>query len=62
MAAQSAFDAVQKVILASFDAATDGSDRLRYVPTDDVRPILDARRSSSEEQYQALLRSIFVQK
>ncbi|WP_226583609.1 SDR family oxidoreductase [Acuticoccus sediminis] len=53
-------DAVEKVVGAIVEAATDGSHRLRYAPTADIQPILEARRRSSEEGYQALVRSFFV--
>jgi len=53
-------DAVDKVVGAIVEAATDGTDRLRYAPTADIQPILKARRGSSEEQYQALVRGFFV--
>jgi NAD(P)-dependent dehydrogenase (short-subunit alcohol dehydrogenase family) len=53
-------DAVDKVAGAIFAAATDASDRLRYAPTADIQPILRARRESSEEHYQALVRGFFV--
>ena len=52
-------DAIQKVAAAVFEAATDGLDHLRYVPTEDVRPLLDARRQTSEEQYEAVVRGLF---
>lgn len=60
MAAGSDPDAVEKVAAAIYDAVTDGTDRLRYAPTDDIRPILDARRGTSEERYQALVRGLFA--
>jgi len=60
MASGSDKDAVRKVVRATYDAVTDGSDRLRYQPTDDIRPIVEARRSKSEDEYQSLLRSVFV--
>jgi NAD(P)-dependent dehydrogenase (short-subunit alcohol dehydrogenase family) len=47
---------VAKVI---FDAATDGSDRLRYVATDDIKPLVKARRETSEEEYITFMRSTF---
>lgn len=53
-------DAIDKVVGAIVEAATDGTDRLRYAPTADIQPILKARRGSSEEQYQALVRGFFV--
>ena len=47
---------VAKVI---FEAATDGTDRLRYVATADIAPLVQARRETSEESYGALMRSRF---
>lgn len=46
-------DAVAKVI---FEAATDGTDQLRYIATDDIRPLIDKRRGSSEAEYLAFMR------
>jgi NAD(P)-dependent dehydrogenase (short-subunit alcohol dehydrogenase family) len=43
-----------------FAAATDGTDRLRYVATDDILPLVRARRETSEEDYVALMRSRFL--
>ena len=60
MATGSDPDAVEKVAEAIFVAATDGTDRLRYQPTNDIRPIMEARRGSSEEQYMALVRGFFL--
>ena len=48
---------VAKVI---YQAATDGSDRLRYVATTDILPLVQARRETSEQRYIALLRSRFM--
>lgn len=53
-------DAVEKVIAAIYEAATDGTDRLRYAPTNDIAPLLTARRGSSEDEYRALTRGLFV--
>lgn len=53
-------DAVDKVVAAIFAAATDGTDQLRYTPTNDIAPILNARRSSSEKDYQAFTSGLFV--
>jgi NAD(P)-dependent dehydrogenase (short-subunit alcohol dehydrogenase family) len=50
---------VAKVI---FEAATDGTDRLRYVATADIVPLVKARRETSEQEYIALMRSRFVSK
>jgi len=55
-------DAVEKVVLAIYEAATDGTDRLRYSPTNDIKPILEARRNTSEEEYQAFTNNIFLSK
>jgi NAD(P)-dependent dehydrogenase (short-subunit alcohol dehydrogenase family) len=43
-----------------FEAATDGTDRLRYVATDDIAPMVQARRETSESAYRALMRSRFT--
>lgn len=48
---------VAKVI---FEAATDGTNRLRYVATPDITPLVKARRETSEEEYIALMRSRFA--
>jgi len=34
-----------------FEAATDGTDQLRYVATEDIKPLLAARRETSEAEY-----------
>lgn len=39
-----------------FTAATDGKEQLRYVATDDIRPLIAKRRESSEEEYMAFMR------
>ncbi len=46
-------DGVAEVI---FEAATDGTDRLRYVATEDIKPLVDMRRGSSEAEYMAFMR------
>jgi NAD(P)-dependent dehydrogenase (short-subunit alcohol dehydrogenase family) len=50
---------VAKVI---FEAATDGTDRLRYVATADIVPLVEARRTTSEERYIEFMRSRFAPK
>lgn len=60
MAGAADADAVEKVIAAIYEAATDSTDRLRYAPTDDIAPLLTARRGSSEDEYRALTRDLFV--
>jgi NAD(P)-dependent dehydrogenase (short-subunit alcohol dehydrogenase family) len=47
---------VAKVI---YEAATDGKDQLRYVATEDIKPLVKARRETSEEEYMALMRGRF---
>jgi NAD(P)-dependent dehydrogenase (short-subunit alcohol dehydrogenase family) len=49
-------EGVAKVI---FDAATDGTTQLRYVATDDIKPLVSARRETNEEAYLTLMRSRF---
>lgn len=60
MAGASDPDAVDKVAEAIFAAATDGTDQLRYQPTDDITPIIKARREASEQDYIALMRGFFL--
>jgi NAD(P)-dependent dehydrogenase (short-subunit alcohol dehydrogenase family) len=50
---------VAKVI---FEAATDGTNRLRYVATTDILPLVEARRTTSEEHYINFMRSRFAPK
>lgn len=42
-----------------FAAAGDGTNRLRYVATEDIKPLVKARRETSEDEYIALMRSRF---
>ncbi len=62
MASTADADAVEKVVAAVYEAATGNDDRFRYSPTEDIQPILTARRSGSEESYQHFTDSIFMQK
>jgi NAD(P)-dependent dehydrogenase (short-subunit alcohol dehydrogenase family) len=39
-----------------YNAATDGTDQLRYVATDDIKPFVEKRRGSSEAEYMAFMR------
>jgi NAD(P)-dependent dehydrogenase (short-subunit alcohol dehydrogenase family) len=48
---------VAKVI---FTAATDGTDQLRYVATEDILPLVKTRRETSEQQYIELMRSRYL--
>lgn len=50
-------DDVAQVI---FGAATDGTDRLRYLATEDIAPLVRARRETSEEAYMAMMRATFA--
>lgn len=43
-----------------YQAATDGTDQLRYVATEDIKPLVTARRETSEQAYMALMRSLFT--
>ncbi len=42
-----------------FRAATDGSDQLRYVATEDIKPLLQRRRETSEAEYIGFMRGRF---
>jgi len=50
----------EEVAQVIFEAATDGSDRLRYVATKDIEPLVKARRETSEDAYLAMMRSTFM--
>ena len=61
MATNSNSDAIGRVAEAIFAAATDGAaDRLRYMPNEDIRSVLTARRKSLEQNFIALMRGIFL--
>ncbi|QNH22495.1 insect-type dehydrogenase [Xanthomonas sp. GW] len=49
----------QEVAETIFQATTDTGPRLRYVATQDIVPLLAARRETSEERYMALMRAQF---
>lgn len=40
-----------------FEATNDPSERLRYVATSDILPLVRARRQTSEEEYMAFMRA-----
>lgn len=42
-----------------FAATSDGGDQLRYVATEDIKPLVALRRESSEENYMATMREKF---
>ncbi|MEI9986696.1 MAG: hypothetical protein WDN69_28095 [Aliidongia sp.] len=41
----------EEVAEVIYTAATDGTDRLRYVATEDIKPLVAARRETSEAEY-----------
>ncbi len=43
-----------------YDAATDGTDQLRYLATPDIAPLLAKRRESSEREYSEFMRARFT--
>jgi NAD(P)-dependent dehydrogenase (short-subunit alcohol dehydrogenase family) len=45
-----------------YEAATDGTAQLRYVATEDIQPLVKARRETSEAEYIGLMRSRFGSK
>ena len=47
----------EEVAEVIFTAATDGTDRLRYVATDDIKRWVAARRETSEAEYLAFMRA-----
>ena len=49
---------VSKVV---FKAATDGTDTLRYVATNDILPLVNSRRTAGEDAYIAMMRKSFLQ-
>jgi NAD(P)-dependent dehydrogenase (short-subunit alcohol dehydrogenase family) len=52
----------EEVARVIFEAATDGTDRLRYLGTKDIAPLVQARRETSEEAYIGMMRSRFAPK
>ncbi|MGL4963648.1 MAG: SDR family oxidoreductase [Inquilinus sp.] len=46
----------EEVAEVIYTAATDGTDQLRYVATDDIKPPVRARRETSEAEYMAFMR------
>jgi NAD(P)-dependent dehydrogenase (short-subunit alcohol dehydrogenase family) len=67
MAAMDVFEGLRGQRLATsedvahviLEAASDGSDRLRYVATQDIEPLVKARRETSEAHYMAMMREKF---
>ena len=52
-------DGANDVARAIYDAATDGTDRLRYPIGDDSRGFVKARRTLPDEDYVAFMRARF---
>ncbi len=52
----------EEVAEVIFTAATDGTDQLRYVATDDIKPLVEKRRQTSETEYIDFMRSQFASK
>jgi NAD(P)-dependent dehydrogenase (short-subunit alcohol dehydrogenase family) len=50
----------EKVAEVILNAATDGTAQLRYVATEDIKPWVEARRQTSEEQYMEYMRQQFT--
>ncbi len=50
----------EEVAEVIFTAATDQTDRLRYVATDNIKPWVAARRETSEAEYMAFMRARVV--
>jgi NAD(P)-dependent dehydrogenase (short-subunit alcohol dehydrogenase family) len=55
--AQRANATSEEVAAVIYEAATEASDRLRYVATDDIVPLVKARRETSEAAYMAFMRA-----
>ncbi|WP_458070849.1 SDR family oxidoreductase [Rhodanobacter sp. BL-MT-08] len=49
----------EDVALVIFQAASDGTNQLRYVATNDIQPLVRARRETSEAQYMQHMRTQF---
>ena len=49
----------QDVADVIYGAATDGSAQLRYVATEDIKPLVKKRRETSEEEYLGFIRAEF---
>lgn len=45
-----------------YEAATDGTNQLRYVATKDILPLVKARRETSEKEYMELMRTRFMER
>jgi NAD(P)-dependent dehydrogenase (short-subunit alcohol dehydrogenase family) len=49
----------EEVAEVIFTATTDGTDQLRYVATDDIKPLVTSRRETSEVEYLGMMRQTF---
>ncbi|KQV36347.1 SDR family oxidoreductase [Rhizobium sp. Root1204] len=52
----------EEVAEVIFGAATDGTDQLRYIATEDIKPLIEKRRGSSESEYMTFMRSRMMPK
>jgi len=52
----------EQVANVIYNATTDGTDKLRYVATEDIKPLVEKRRGSSEEEYMAFMRERMMPK
>jgi hypothetical protein len=50
----------EEVATVIWEAATDGSQRLRYLVGKDIEPLVKARREGSEWHYMQMMRSRFL--
>jgi len=52
----------RQVAQVIYNAATDGTDQLRYVATQDIQPLIDKRRGTSEVEYMGFMREHMMPK
>ncbi len=51
--------AAEEVASVIFEAATDETDQFRYIPTEDIKPLVVARRETSEAEEVKFMREQF---
>lgn len=56
---QQRLSSTEDVAEVIFGAVTDASPRLRYVATEDIRPLVEARRGGSDDAFMAMMRARF---
>jgi hypothetical protein len=52
----------EEVAEVIFTAPTDGTNQLRYVATEDIKPLIAVRRGTSEAEYIVFMRERFTPK